>query len=77
MARGALNSEKLLLILLVLNVILVIQENIAVEGIFFLDLLCATRIDKLERQVSALVARLNGSGSIPSSTTITSLIDMG
>lgn len=62
-------TKKLLLVLLLLNVILIIQDNMAVEGIFFLDLLCATRIGNLERQVSNLVAQLAANSNTNSGVT--------
>lgn len=42
---------KILLVMSVLNALVVMN----VEGIFFLDLLCATRIESLEKQVAQLV----------------------
>lgn len=52
--------------LVVLQVLVVLHANVAVEGIFFLDLLCATRIDNLERQVASLADQLRVNGLIPS-----------
>lgn len=47
---------RVLAVLTVLNIIIAANKDNVAEAIFFLDLLCASRIDALEKQVSQLVA---------------------
>lgn len=49
----------LLVLLLLFQLALLLQEGRLVEGIFFLDLLCATRIGTLEGRVASLEQQLN------------------
>lgn len=50
-------TSRVLLLILVVNLVLVMdQKGSQVEAIFFLDLLCATRITALEQRVSQLLA---------------------
>jgi len=47
-----------LLLILCIGALIMVQTN-QVEGIFFLDLLCASRIEALEREISQLSNNLN------------------
>lgn len=51
-----------------LNVLIAMSGDNSAEGIFFLDLLCATRIGALERQIAQLLARQNNTNN-PTGTT--------
>lgn len=65
---------KILALLTVLNALIAANQDSEVEAIFFLDLLCASRIEALEKQVSQLVALSRGNGRTTSSST-QSLLD--
>lgn len=53
----------LIVLFVILSALLTLDKGCQVEGIFFLDLLCATRIGQLEQQVSQLVAALRNSSN--------------
>lgn len=66
---------KILTVLTVLNVLLAANEENTAEAIFFFDLLCASRIEALERQVSQLVSLSRGNNPTNQAPT-QSLLDM-
>lgn len=57
--------EKLLLVFFILNLIMVMDQNAAVEGIFFFDLLCASRIKELNEKVDRLTQNQGNIGGNP------------
>lgn len=61
-------ATKFVLVATILNAIIIINKDNLVQGIFFLDLLCATRIESLEKQVAQLVA-LNQAALTTTTTT--------
>lgn len=69
MHGSAPNVFKMTLILGAIAMFMVISNVQPVEGIFFLDLLCATRIQELEKQVAKLVA-LQQSSTTQSTTPV-------
>lgn len=56
MKRANLNAQSLLIVC-ILNLVVIMSNNKpGVEAVFFLDILCASRIESLERQVAQLIS---------------------
>lgn len=59
---------RLILVVSMLNVLMMGHKNNMADAFFFLDLICASRIEALERQVSQLIASTQGGAGL--STTV-------
>lgn len=65
-------SLKLIMLLSILNALILYQEEFAANAVFAIDVLCASRLGALEKQVSQLTSLQ----ARYSSTTQTTLIDL-